>query len=498
MRRVPATVALLLASACGDPAPDAASKERTVTVSGSVRGPYGSSLPPGIVIVDPWWIDRFSNDYKGLGSPRPVGVDATGSFSVAFDGVPRDQDVCVLRLSFEADDAPWVFEEDELFFHSYLKRPIPDQLNFDAVRLSAPSAARPFASLTDDELERRIRTSWADGGNDVPLPWSQLMGEALRRDETRWEALFQELLASFVETDRALEGRDRIEHWYAHGELELLTALRRLQGQPDPISIEVMRGSDLVVDAPEFPRLVLRIRNRDSMAVQLQGTDGWYWRIRGRRLDGTALGRNRRYSIGYSEVRSSIRLQPGGSSLHELRVADQLEPFTGVADLQLTYCSGAHIDESLASLEGLMLFHPDVVRVDVRASGAGVMPARRPDAPDLWPHAADDARIRVLAEEAGVPLLEANGVLLVAASDCERFVDVLERHDLLLLRIEAWWREEVGARREPADDEEFSSPEFGTDPGDGARSILEARLWLQGGGGSGARYVFHVREHERE
>jgi hypothetical protein len=296
-----------------------------------------------------------------------------------------------------------------------------------------------------------------------------------------------------LENDRELEVGQRAVQWRERGQLELVTALRRRQGRPDPISIEVLRGSDLVVDAPALPRLVLRIRNRDTVPVGVRNTINWFWRVRGRTMEGAPLPQDRDLSLGYSDSSSVRRLDPGETTLLDLPLDDYLQPFTGKAELQITFCNHRRIWEELESLEGVFLFHPEVVRVDVRTPSDS--PARRTLGADLWPVVANDARIRELAREAGVPLLETDHVLLVANDDCPRFLDVLDQHDVLLERVEAWVREHVGARREAGGDERFAKPGFGTDPGDGARSILAARLWFWRGRGGVPRYAFHLREH---
>src|SRR4029079_14645389 len=191
--------------------------------------------------------------------------------------------------------------------------------------------------------------------------------------------------------------------------------------------------------------------------------------------------------LGYTGYSPYARLEPGQSFLDEVPSAHHLLPFKGGAEGTLLLCDGEHIEDGLADLSGQIVFSTPSFRVEIRD------PADPRSTTNLWPVVSDDARIRTLAEGASVPLLEREGVLLVASEDCGRLIDVLPAHDAVLLRIDAWWREETGARREKGEDVEFAEPTSGTDPEDGARSILAARFWL--GRASGARYVFHFREH---
>jgi hypothetical protein len=489
---------LLGVTACGKGKLPPLSTARTVTVSGWVRNPDGASLPPGHVVLDPWWL-KWGNqgDTKAGGVEQRMLVDESGRFTFAFDDMPRDQNLCLLDLHYELDGFPWRFAEDEPWIRWTVKHPIPDQLSFGAVHLTAPSSARPFADLADDQLEARLRESWSAGSKELPLPWDALLLETARREGPRWQALFEELLASFLEADRDLEPREESEHWQDHGELELVTALRRRQGRPDPVSVEVLRGSDLVVESLAMPRVVVRVRNQDVVPVNvpLRNCD-WYWRIRGRASDGAPLLHDRNVVLGFCGASGVTRLDPGKETVTELKLADCLQSFTGKAEVQITFCNQCCILDPLVPLEGLFLFHAASVDVEVRPPGSRYSPIRRVTGPDLWPVVADDVRMRDLAREAGITLLESEGVQLVSGEDFEQFLDVLEKHDALLERVDGWVQQTGGYLRRVTDpDKVFAEPNAGPDDGDGARSLLTAHSWLEYGGASGARFVFHVRVH---
>jgi hypothetical protein len=147
--------------------------------------------------------------------------------------------MCRFWVSFEPDGRPMPLEQDRLMAHRDVRHPIPDRLDIGDLKLIAPSAIRPFASLSDDELETQVRAYWEIPDGISPFePWHWLCMELARRPEKRWEALAEELLEP-MQNRNGIEERDRRRA----GELELLTALRRRQGRPDPIALEVRRWS---------------------------------------------------------------------------------------------------------------------------------------------------------------------------------------------------------------------------------------------------------------
>lgn len=360
----------LLAGSCAPVAQPAAPLERTITVTGRIRTADGGPLPSGRLTLDPWWHGMHDWSLPCFGSPRTIAVDATGSFAIPIEDIPRNQRICVFLLSFEPEGGPWTLEEDRLGARRTEKRPIADRLDWGIVPLAAPSDSRLFANLSDEELEARIRASW-DEDHHLPEPWNHLCFELTRRPGARWDWLALELMEDFRDPELA-----RARHQNKHGQLELLTALRRRQGRPDPIEFEVQRAFDEDIRAPALPRLTARIANRDEMSLAWWGGS---WRIEGRSEDGTPLPRNRYVWLGSTGASPVTVLEPWESAQYEIDIASHLLPFAGAADLRLTWSGSARIEEGLDDLGGLILFHAEPVRVDVAqpAGSAAVTPSRR-------------------------------------------------------------------------------------------------------------------------
>jgi hypothetical protein len=119
---------------------------------------------------------------------------------------------------------------------------------------------RPFASRLDDAQAEQLLRRWSEGGwrsGTLREFFENLLVEVSRRSPPRW-----------VPVLRSLSGDD----------LEMLTVLRRLQGQPDPLQIEVVHDMPITVTAPGSCAITARLVNRDVEGKAFAFTDGGGYR----------------------------------------------------------------------------------------------------------------------------------------------------------------------------------------------------------------------------
>ncbi len=135
------------------------------------------------------------------------------------------------------------------------------------------------------ELIRRFEAAWRARRAAGP--------EATTPEERTWreddEAPFQSLLLDMIrlggpEIARALSVATKTwtdadpDAFCQHGNLEALTALRRVQGAPDPLAVEVAGGDRLECVFPELPTIAVRLRNADPDGLPVDFTTGGDYR----------------------------------------------------------------------------------------------------------------------------------------------------------------------------------------------------------------------------
>lgn len=199
-----------------------------------------------------------------------------------------------------------------------------------------PAASDPaslLAALSDDDLLRRFRTSFADR-HDIPREGPDrlefCLWEMCRRRSPVFiaplEDALKEIRGSIADADRlhraSLEdpsNRPRFEAWlraYEEADLEVLTALRRLQGRPDPLDVRV-KDADRVSIFPRLPLIEATVVNLDSEIRYTRGGDyrsgRWArWRFEVRDAEGRLLPMIESYGSGIGGgMFSRDPLQPG-------------------------------------------------------------------------------------------------------------------------------------------------------------------------------------------
>ncbi len=154
--------------------------------------------------------------------------------------------------------------------------------------------------------------------------WDAALREMIRRGGREWE----EYLAEKLDDLEPVHG-DRLRN------LELLTALRRVQKRPDPIRIVVRASDDLEATFPEMPVLEVALTHADSLGreveIQSGGDHGGgrqeRWRFEVQDAQGRILPVReiRGYMVG-GGVTGSRNLRPGDSWETDLDMGKFIPP----------------------------------------------------------------------------------------------------------------------------------------------------------------------------
>lgn len=137
--------------------------------------------------------------------------------------------------------------------------PLPERLDVD------PTLWPP---MEDDELAREVRRILRED----PADWKEwewierALVEMVRRGGEHWMPLLEESLGLLAERS------------YADGQLEFLTALRRLQGKPDPLGVVIESPALLEPVFPDLPVVEYRVENMDVDGTTLVLMDGGSYR----------------------------------------------------------------------------------------------------------------------------------------------------------------------------------------------------------------------------
>ncbi len=127
-----------------------------------------------------------------------------------------------------------------------------------------------YDKLSDDELKQAL--------DDILKPkeirrdpnYEQYLGEVIRRGGKQWESFLAEKL-EFLKSDGDLNK-------YTFFSLELLTALRRIKKQPDPLHIFIQEPKSFSGLALQLPELKVRIENVDIEKTKAGLTFGGNYR----------------------------------------------------------------------------------------------------------------------------------------------------------------------------------------------------------------------------
>lgn len=126
--------------------------------------------------------------------------------------------------------------------------------------LARPGSTRWLARKDDAELETEYRGAVAALERQAfkRRPVDTCLTEMVRRGGARW----QDVVGRELARERAKQPSPT-STWPWIEDLELLTALRRIQGKPDPLAIQLAGVPELECTFPQAPTIGLRMRNVD-------------------------------------------------------------------------------------------------------------------------------------------------------------------------------------------------------------------------------------------
>lgn len=235
-----------------------------------------------------------------------------------------------------------------------------------SVVVKAP--ADDLSKLPDQKLRKRTDSVLAladqlhhDGvlisGEFRTAEYESCLTEIIRRGGERWERYLRERLEDLdAKVIRQGEAGDSSTPG-AHRNLELLTALRRVQGRRDPLTILTIADAPLTITLPELPLLKVRIQNVDVQEHNVGFTFGGNyrsgrqarWKVVLTGADGKVVPRRGRYGFGIAGgLYTEGTLAHGESWETSLDLRKFMDtPAPGTYDLRILY----HNTECIADVE---------------------------------------------------------------------------------------------------------------------------------------------------
>jgi hypothetical protein len=136
------------------------------------------------------------------------------------------------------------------------------------------AALDELVAATDDELEARYREARRSAGfprfiGEPLSPHDACLLEMVRRGGARWEGFLK------GELERS---REAVDHYGLPVDLELVTALRRVQGERDSLCVSVVDGPRFEALFPELPVLHVRLEHAGVYGARFAVTDGGDYR----------------------------------------------------------------------------------------------------------------------------------------------------------------------------------------------------------------------------
>ena len=135
-----------------------------------------------------------------------------------------------------------------------------------------------FKKCSDEELQTAFDQIFKEPGFRSKAGYNPCLWEMVRRGRMQWETFLQERFDQLMAKEiKPYENADDL----VPGEqfnLELLTALRRLQKQPDPLQISVTNSENLTGTSVDLPVLEVTIKNVDKESVNIGFTFGGNYR----------------------------------------------------------------------------------------------------------------------------------------------------------------------------------------------------------------------------
>lgn len=286
-----ATVAL--ASSCrdaerSDAARNANTSPAAVTIRGRIAPEDLRALGPREFVLHPNIVDG-----TWLAVPVRLDVREDGSFTTSISCVDPLRVFGIGRVEAWPIDGTWP-PFTQLPSQSFsLRSGGKDTIELPELRVQTPESRTGLDTLSEDELEARWYTLFGDVVRSKPRShakdslalslndplkntfgggWECLPIEAARRGGPIWTERLVELARASLDGD------------HPNARLVALTALRRSEGLPAPVSIEVLPTSTTVVTFPESPMLRVRRTNRDAhgfaVRVSTDVEDRWLVTVR--------------------------------------------------------------------------------------------------------------------------------------------------------------------------------------------------------------------------
>lgn len=210
--------------------------------------------------------------------------------------------------------------------------------------------------------------------------------EMLRRGGERWKTVLSESLKR-IEPSASDDN-------YIHN-LEILTALRRLEGKPDPVEVEAAILKPEEATFPELPTAAVTLRCREPVVLTLSGdyrSGRWErWRFEAR----DEAGQERPVILFFGDgilggMYSRGLMKPGETWQTHLLMSSYLEPLEpGGYSLRILY-SDVDAIASAADLRGRILCRSDPIPLLIRPRQVELNPDEQKDA---------RAQIRILEAE---------------------------------------------------------------------------------------------------
>ncbi len=261
--------------------------------------------------------------------------------------------------------------------------------------------------LSDEDLKRRLETSLADQDFRRHDDYEPCLLEIVRRGGNAWEAFLRHQLHVLALRKIAVsQEAPEIVDPGAIRNLELLTALRRIQEKPDPMEIVTDPPGPITVTPASLSRLKVKIRNIDAEREEVGFTVGGdyrsgrqaRWRIVVRDEKGHELPLRMRLSgiIFGGGLFTEQLLAYGTSWETELDLGSFIQPpAPGIYWLEVLYHNTRTIADD-ADVDGLIASRSKPIRFIVGPTVIEVAPQERQSAL-RWIAALDqDARPRLV------------------------------------------------------------------------------------------------------
>lgn len=373
------------------------SRDLPAPLSGRFRGPTskgqvvefrvpGLEALPGLLVT---LVDENLAPVHGVDVSYNITVSTTtssGSSSSSRGGTLRPDEKGSARIPLVPEQArpgvrvltlylPGAPGAKERSYDSPLEIDLPNdfasgELDLGRILLAPAGSPRRFLLFDDAALEKRYEALLERIRKDNSSrreALEQLLAEMVRRGGARW----QSYVAAKLEELRAPESEEL--RWRGPGDVELLTALRRLQGKTDPLALVLQDTSLLDATFPDSPTADLLLQNVDSAGESIAVTNGGSYRsgrfarcsVEAYGPDGKRLAPREWHAAMGGGMSSERKMAPGESMDFALPLGDYVEfARTGEFRVRIHYHDNDDID-SATNLGGRILSSSPEFRVHV-------------------------------------------------------------------------------------------------------------------------------------